>query len=154
MDAVTTRWFSGPMVVVTAFVAVGWVVLAVAGWLGLGAPWNVVFAAVGVVGAAVTTWLASSLRVPYDHAGVHLPGQGHVAWSEVQAIDVTSGTVSVPVLSVRRGRALVDVPLDGLAWFGGPDGTARHLAERVARVAGVAGVGVRAARPSVGRRAA
>ncbi len=154
MDAESTRWFSGPMVVVTAFVAVGWLVLAVAGWFGLAAPWNIVFAIVGVVGAAVTTGLATSRRVPYVHAGVRLPGQGYVTWSQVQAVDVTSGVLAVPVVSVRRGRALVDVPLDGLGWFGGPTGTARHLAERVARAAGVDAVGVRDQRPTAGRRAA
>ncbi len=149
------RTFAGPMVVVTGLIAVGWFVLAVLAFVGLSPPWGIVLGVAGVIGGLATTWLALSLRIRHDEAGIVLPRLGQVAWDEVHAVEVQPGLVSVPYVVVRRGRGLTDVPLDGLAWFGGPDGYARGLAEKVAAAAGIGVVDVRPARgPSRGRRAA
>ena len=103
----------------------------------------------------MTAWLALSLRVRHDDAGIVLPRLGHVPWEQVHAVEVQPGLVSVPYVVVRQGRALADVALDGLAWFGGPDGYARGLAEQVAAAAGLDRVAVRPPRGgSAGRRAA
>lgn len=142
MDA-TSRAFSGPMVVVTWVVAVGWLALAAYSFFALAEPIRWVLGGVSVAGALGTGWLASSLRIPYDDEGLRLPRRGHVRWDQVDSIDVTPGPLSVPVLSLRSGRMLEDVYLDGLAWFGGANGLARTLAEKVARTAGVDAVGVR-----------
>lgn len=149
------RTFAGPMVVVTGLVAVGWFVLGALSFLGLPAPGGILLGLAGITGGLTTAWLALSLRVPYDEDGVVLPRQGRVPWSRVHAVEVQPGLVSVPYVVLRDGRALSDVPLDGLAWFGGPDGYAKDLAEGVAAAAGLSGVGVRPLRTEgKGRRAA
>ncbi len=142
------------MVVVTWVVAVGWVALAAYSFVALAETIRWVLGGVSVVGALGTGWLASSLRIPYDDEGLRLPRRGHVGWDRVDSVDLTPGALSVPVLSLRSGRVLEEVPLDGLAWFGGPTGLARTLAEKVARAAGVKDVDVRGG-PDVtpGRRA-
>lgn len=152
MDA-SRRWFSGPMGVLTWLVALGWLALAAGSFVGLAAPGGTVLGVVGLAGALATGWLAVSMRVPCDAEGIVLPRVGRVPWSAIDAVEVHPGLVSVPVVSVRRGRALDEVPLDGLAWFGGPAGVARTLAERVARQAGIDDVGVRTERSARGRRA-
>lgn len=147
------RVFSGPMVVLTGVVAVAWFVMAAACLLGLEGTPRLVLGAVGVVGGLATVWLARAMRVPWDDHGLVLPRWGHVPWSAIDAIEVRPGLVSVPVLWVREGRALSDVRLDGLAWFGGAEGRARTLAERVAQVAGLDEVLVRVPGAGRGRRA-
>ena len=154
MDPVSTRAFTGPMTVVTWLVAVGWFVLALLSIVGLAAPAGVVLGGLGAVGALSTAWIALSLRIPYDDDGIRLPKLGHVPWGDVHAVEVQPGVVAVPYLVVRRGRALDEVPLDGLAWFGGAEGYTRALAEKVARTAGVDDVTVRVPRGGTGRRAA
>lgn len=144
---------AGPMVVMAWLVAAGWLVLAVVCPLVLAAPGGWVLGALGALGASLTAWLALSLRVRHDAAGLVLPGHGHVAWEQVEAVDVRPGLVCVPVVGVRQGRAVSEVSLGGLAWFGGPDGAARTLAERIAALAGVAEVGVHADSTAPGRRA-
>lgn len=154
MDA-SARTFAGPMVVVTGVVAAGWFVLAVLSLAFLQRPGGLVLGVGGLLGGLITSWLALSLRVRHDEVGVQLPRLGHVPWDRVHAVEVQPGLVSVPFVVVREGRALTDVPLDGLAWFGGPDGFARSLAEQVAAAAGLSEVGVRSQRGgSRGRRAA
>lgn len=149
------RIFMGPMVAVTGLVAVGWFVLSVLSFAGLPWPGGVVLGTVSVVGGVVTAWLALGLRIRHDEAGIVLPRLGHVAWQDVDAVEVQPGLVSVPWLVVRQGRALTGVPLDGLGWFGGANGVARDLAEKVAQAAGVTKVDVRASRgEGKGRRAA
>lgn len=154
MDA-ASRTFAGPMIVVTWLVAVGWFVLAVLSLVWLPRPGGLLLGVGGILGGLVTSWMALSLRVRHDEAGIHLPRLGHVAWERVHAVEVQPGLVSVPYVVVREGRALDEVPLDGLAWFGGPDGFARTMAEQVAGAAGLSGVGVRPVRGGgKGRRAA
>ena len=149
------RTFSGPMVVITGLVAVGWFVLGALSFVGLSRPAGLLLGTAGVLGGLVTAWLALSLRVRHDDAGIVLPRLGHVPWEQVHAVEVQPGLVSVPYVVVRQGRALADVALDGLAWFGGPDGYARGLAEQVAAAAGLDRVAVRPPRGgSAGRRAA
>ena len=154
MDPVSSRAFSGPMAVVTWLVAVGWFVLGLLSILGLSFPAGIVLGVLGIAGGLVTAWLALTLRVAHDEDGIELPKLGHVPWERVHAVEIQPGLVSVPYVVVRQGRALTDVPLDGLAWFGGPDGYARGLAEQVARAADVETVGVRGQRGGRGRRAA
>lgn len=154
MDA-QARTFSGPMIVVTWLVAVGWLILGALSFLGLPQPGGVALGVVGIVGGLVTSWLALSLRVRHDDAGIVLPRLGHVTWERVDAVQIQPGLVSVPYVVVRDGRALTDVPLDGLAWFGGPEGFARTMAEQVAAAAGLTDVAVRPRRSAgQGRRAA
>ncbi|MDO5533262.1 MAG: hypothetical protein Q4F65_01235 [Propionibacteriaceae bacterium] len=152
-DLSTTR-LSGPMVVVTWLVALGWVVLAIVSWVGLPAPGGIILAAVGSVAALLTGWLAATMVVSHDAEGVELPKLGRTEWADVQAIELHEGLVSVPYVVVRQGRTLTDVPLDGLAWFGGTDGLARTLAEKLAAAAGIDAVGVRSKHAAPGRRAA
>lgn len=154
MDPDSTRSFAGPMSVLTWLVAVGWFVLGLLSLVGLAFPSGIVLGVLGIGGGLATAWLALSLRVPYDDRGIQLPTLGHVAWEDVHGVEVQPGLVSVPYVVVRRGRALEEVPLDGLAWFGGPDGYARRLAEKVGVAADVEAVTVRTPRGGVGRRAA
>lgn len=137
------RIISGPMVAVTGLVAVGWVVLGVLSFVGLPRPGGLLLGVAGLLGGLLTTWLALGMRVRYDEAGIVLPRLGQVAWEQVQGVQVQPGLVSVPYVVVRQGRVLTDVPLDGLGWFGGPDGVARTLADTIAEAAGGADVGVR-----------
>ncbi len=153
MDA-ATRTFAGPMIVVTGLVSVGWFVLAALSFGWLPHPAGLLLGSGGVLGGLITAWLALSMRVAHDEAGLHLPRLGHVPWERVHAVEVQPGLVSVPYVVVREGRALTDIPLDGLAWFGGPEGFAGGLAEQVAAAAGLPGVEVRAQRGGRGRRAA
>ena len=153
MDPMTARSFSGPMSVVTWFVAVGWFVLGLLSILGLAWPGGLIIGLIGIVSGLVTAWIALSLRVPYDDAGIELPKTGRVPWEKVHAVEIQPGLVSVPYVVVKEGRTLTDVPLDGLAWFGGPDGYARGLAEKVALAADVDAVTVRGVRGAKGRRA-
>lgn len=154
MDQESARSFTGPMFVVTWLVALGWFVLGVLSVLGLSWPGGVILGVLGVVGGLATSWLALSLRIPYDDHGITLPHHGRVPWADVDAVQVQPGLLTVPYVVVRRGRALDEVPLEGLAWFGGPEGHARNLAEKVALVADVETVTVREPRGGVGRRAA
>lgn len=154
MDSVSARSFSGPMTVVTWLVAVGWFVLGLLSLLGLSFPAGIVLGVLGIAGGLVTAWLALSLRIAHDERGIELPKVGHVPWERVHAVEIQPGLVSVPYVVIRHGRALTDVPLDGLAWFGGPDGYARGLAEQVARAADVETVTVRGQRGGRGRRVA
>lgn len=144
---------AGPMVVLAWLVAAGWLAVAVICPLTLPAPGGWVLGGVGAMGASLTAWLALSLRVRHDEAGLVLPGHGHVPWADVEAVGVRPGLVCVPLVEVRRGRAVAEVALGGLAWFGGPDGVARSLAERIAGLAGVAEVGVHTGSTAPGRRA-
>ncbi len=142
----------GPMVVLTWAVVAGWVGLALGAALGLTQPWGAMLALVGLVGAAATATVAFSMHVAYDETGIVLPGLGHTPWSDVHAVDLADGVIAVPTVGVREGRVVRDIPLDGLAWFGGPNGFARTLAERVAALAGVGEVGVRGNGSRQGRR--
>jgi len=144
------------MVAVTWVIAVGWLALAAYSLLALAEPIRWVLGGVAVAGALGTGWLARSLRVPYDDDGMRLPRWGQVRWDQVDSVDLVPGLICVPVVSLRSGRMLDDVHLDGLAWFGGTNGRARTLAERVARAGGLDAVGVRGGRSSgasAGRRA-
>lgn len=135
---------TGPMVVVTWLLAIAWLGLAVFGFVGLEQPWAGLVGGAGVVGALGTAWLGSQLRVVWDADGVLLPGHGHVPWEALQAVVLEPGWLTVPVVEVRRGHRTEPVTLDGLAWFGGADGVARDLAERLSAVAGLGPVRVRA----------
>ncbi len=139
------------MVVLTWVVAVGWLVLAAYSFFALAEPTRWVLGGVSVAGALGTGWLASSLRIPYDDEGLRLPRRGHVSWDQVDSVDLVPGLVCVPVLSLHAGRVLDEVHLDGLAWFGGTNGMARALAEKVARAADLDAVGVRGGGPASGK---
>lgn len=139
------------MVVLTWVVAVGWLTLAAYSFFALAEPTRWVLGGVSVVGALGTGWLASSLRIPYDDEGLRLPRRGHVSWDQVDSVDLVPGLVCVPVVSLHSGRVLDEVHLDGLAWFGGTNGMARALAEKVARAADLDAVGIRGGGPASGK---
>ncbi|MFT3875713.1 MAG: hypothetical protein QM708_04730 [Propioniciclava sp.] len=135
--------FTGPMAVISWVVSAGWVALAVFALTAAPAPTGWVIGGAAVAGALGTGWLARSLRVPYDETGLRLPRRGHVRWDQVDAVDLAPGLVCMPVITMHAGRLVEEVPLDGLGWFGGTNGLARRLAEKVAREAGLDAVGVR-----------
>lgn len=120
---------TGPVTVFAWAVTAGWVVLAAGVAVTLASPLNVAGAAVALLLGVATGWLASSLGVHLDGDGLRVGRAARIAWDDVASIDVDPGRLVLPVASVRRGRALVDVPLDGLA---GPAALARRLAQRVA----------------------
>lgn len=150
----TTRTTFGPMSILTAVIALGWAVLGVLSFLGLEPPAGIILGVVGAVGLVATAWLAWTMRIEHDVLCIVLRGRGRVPWEAVHSIEVQSGLVSVPVLTMREGRALVDVPLDGLAWFGRDNATTHALAERLAHDGGLGEVVVRPTSGTAGRRAA
>lgn len=144
---------SGPMVFLTWVVAAGWLALAIGSFVALGRPWGIVLGLVGLVGAAGTGWLARSMVVRWDADGLVLPGRGRTVWDDIERLEVQPGFVSVPMVALRQGRGLVDVPLDGLAWFGRAGRTASRLAGRVAEAGDLPEVSVRGRAGAPGRRA-
>ena len=137
---VASRSVTGPAAALAWLVAVGWLALAAAVVLTVVAPWNLLGAAVAVVLGVATGWLASSLGVRVDGDGLRIGRAGRLPWDDVTAITLGPGRFVVPQASVRRGRALMDVPLDGL---GAPAGLARRLAQRVADAGELGPIGVR-----------
>lgn len=129
MDA-TPRVLRGPLAWVGWAVAAAWLGLGVVAWLRFGEPAGWVIAGVSALAAAATGVVSNGLRVLVSEAGVTLAGGHEVAWEDVDHVGVRSGLVSVPYLAVRVGRALDDVPLDGIAAFGRSG--ALRLAEQVA----------------------
>lgn len=144
------RTVSGPMAIVTWLVAVGWLALAVGSFVALGSPWSVLVGSFAVLGAAATGWVAQGMRVRYNAARLVLPGRGETDWSEVARIELQGRALVVPVVGLRAGRGIEEVPLDGLAWFGAR-GTPRRLAEQLATAGGVGQVS-RRERPAGGGR--
>ena len=147
------RRMSGPMVVITALIAIGWFVLGVLSFVGLQPPAGTVLGVGGIIGGLATAWLALSMRIIHDDEGIILPRRGRVSWDRIHSVEVQPGIVSVPYVVVSEGRALTDIPLDGLAWFGGPQGLAGDFAEKLAAAAGLPGSTQRPVRGGRGRRA-
>jgi len=149
----TRRTLVGPMVWVTWAVALGWLALAVGSVWSLCRTWGGAVGLGALIGAVSTGWLAWSMRVRYDADGVWLGRRGHTPWAHVHSVEVQPGIIAVPVVGVRVGRGVADVHLDGLAWFGGAQGRARRLAERVAEAGRVPQAPPRGASTQRGRRA-
>lgn len=143
----------GPFTWLALAVALGWVALAGASLVLLSGPVSLAAALGCVVAAALTAWIAATLGVTVDADGVRVGRGGVTAWADVSSVDVRSGVLSVPVLSVRQGRALADVPLEGLAWWGRSSALATGLAQRIADAGDLGAVGVRGGTTAVGRRA-
>lgn len=137
---VAVRSVTGPVTVFAWAVAVGWFVLATVVGATVPSPANVAGAAVAAVFGVATGWLAASLGVRVDADGLRVGRAPRIAWDDVAGLEVGPGRLTLPVASVRRGRALVDVSLDGLA---GPAGLARRLAQQVADAGELGPVGVR-----------
>ncbi len=152
MRDVEPRTLRGPFLVVGLVVAAAWLALGVVGALRLTSPWNIVVAAVAVVATAVTAWISWGLRVKVADTGVSASGMPEIAWEDIEHVGVRSGLVAVPYLSVRRGRALDDMPLDGIAGLG--TGMATRLAERLAAAGDLGDVVVSGSRRSGGGRRA
>lgn len=146
------RILAGPMVWVTFVVAVLWLALGVVGLLLFPDFRGVLFAVGGMVGGALTGWLAASMLVRYGPFGIKLPGFGEVPWEDIVSVEVLSaGILSVPAVGVGQGRALEEVQLGGLAWFG--QGSSAKFAQRLADAAGHDDVVIRG-KPAPGRRMA
>ena len=122
--------------------ALGWFALGAGVSLTVVAPWNLAGAAVAVVLGVATAWVAAGLGVRVDGDGLRVGRAPRVPWDDVTAIALRPGPFVIPVVSVRRGRALVDLPLEGLA---APAGLARRFAQRVADAGELGPVAVRAA---------
>ena len=111
-------------------VSAAWVALAVAAAWRMAEPWNWVVAAFSVAASGATAVVARGLAVRGRDTGVSGAGLPEVAWEDVEHVGVRGRAVSVPYLSVRRGRALDDVALDGIACVG--QAPALRLAQQVA----------------------
>lgn len=151
----TRRWIAGPMVWLTAVIAAAWVGLGVYGVLMFplaAGPVGIGFAVLGLLGAVLTGWLALSMVVRYGPFGVRVPGHGDVSWDDVESVELLAGAMSVPAIGVRQGRALTDVELGGLAWFG--KAVPLALAQRLADAGEKGEVAVRGGSSAPGRRAA
>lgn len=122
----------GPFVVLAWVVTVAWLTLTPVLFVVLPAPSNAAFAVVAALAGIATGWVAWSMAVRVGPDGITLPGRDRIAWSDVDEVALVSGAVTVPVVTIRSGRALADVPLDGLAGVGRDSSVARRLAERVA----------------------
>lgn len=120
------------MRVVTLVVAVGWLVLAGFSFWQLAPPAGFIVGGGALVGAAITGWLGLSLVLRWDVDGVILAGRGYTPWTEIDQVALHRGILSVPVVEIRRGRAIETIPLDALAWFGQrvPLSLAQKVAER------------------------
>ena len=142
----------GPMVWLTAALCAVWVGVGVASFLMLSAPSGFIFAGVCLAGTTATAWLAVSMVVRHGPFGGHLPGHGEVLWGDIASIELQPGVISVPAVSVRHGRALSEVELGGLAWFGRR--TSQRLAQRLADAGDLGEVVERGKSAAPGRRAA
>ena len=148
-----TRTLAGPMVWLTFLIAALWAGLGVGcfwafpGWIGIA------FAVAGALGAVLTGWLAASMVVRYGAFALKLPGRGEVPWEEVADVAVVpAGLVTIPAVSIRSGRALEEIQLGGLAWFG--RGVPLRLAQKLAEAGDRGEVTVRGGTTAQGRRAA
>lgn len=145
MDA-STRVLRGPFTLVGWGVAVLWLAVGAFALLRLAEPWNVALAGFAAVAAVATGAVARGLVVRIRDTGVSAVGVPEVAWEDVEHVGVRRGLVSVPYVTVRRGRALDDLPLDGIACF--RPGGALRLAREVADAGGLGEVRL----PELGRR--
>ena len=129
-------------------VAGAWVALAVAALWRMAEPWNWVVGVFSLASSVATAVVARGLAVRVGDAGVSAAGLHEVAWEDVEHVGVRGRAVAVPYLSVRRGRALEDVPLDGIACVG--RGPALRLAQEVADAGALGQVVVAGAQRSSG----
>lgn len=133
------RVLIGPMVVGSWVIAAGWLVIAgvsVAAGRSLTAYLLAGSALLlGVTTAVVGFWMVVRLTVD----GVVI-GRQRVRWGDIDGLAVrrASGPIPVqlPILSIRQGRALMDIALDGLSSVGGP-GAAVRAVRPIAEWAGV-----------------
>lgn len=138
----------GQLATVGWLVAVLWLGVAAFAWWRLDQPWNWAVTAFAVLAAAGTAFVSRGLVVRVADAGVSGDGVPTVAWGDVEHVGVHPGWVSVPYLAVRRGRAIDELPLDGIAGFG--RGPAVRLAQQVADAGGLGEVVVAAPTRSSG----
>lgn len=131
VDASTGGTLYGPMRILTLGIAVGWLVLAVFGFVAMTPPVGWAIGGVALVGAAITGWMGSTMVVRWDAAAITLPGRGPTPWSEIDEVALHSGLLSVPQVELQFGRGIQTIPLDALAWFG-KGGPALRLAQQVA----------------------
>lgn len=112
------RVLRGPLALVGWAVAVAWLAVGAVAWVRFGEPWAWVFAAVSAGASIATALVSHGLRVRMGADGVSPHGGGEVRWADIDHVGVRRGWLSVPYLAVRVGRALDEVPLDGIATFG------------------------------------
>lgn len=147
------RTLAGPMVWLTFVIAALWVVLGVGAYLALPGWIGVAFVVAGGLGAVLTGWLAASMLVRYGAFTVKLPGRGDVAWEEIADVSlVRAGLLQIPTVGLRQGRALEEIQLGGLAWFG--TAVPLRLARKLSQAGERGEVTVRGAASVQGRRAA
>lgn len=147
------RVLIGPMVVAAWVVAAGWLVIGGAAVASGTSPLTLTVAAAAVVLCVGTAWLGLRMIVRLTSSGVRV-GSRTVAWDDLEGVGVRrdAGPLNLPFLSVRQGRALVEVDLDGLASVGGPQAAVRAVAPIAQRAGVEPHVGTPAARRQRGRR--
>lgn len=124
------RALVGPVVVAAWVIAGGWVAVAAAVLASNRGLVALTIAAASLLLAVGTAWVGFGMLVRVSAAGV-LVGRRLVPWNEVDGLAIRRGggpiPLQVPVLARRRGRALVEVELDGLARVGDPARAARAV---------------------------
>lgn len=125
-----TRVLRGSFPLAGWLVAAGWIAVAVFSVVRLVEPWHWIVMVVSLLAAAATVWVSLGLRVRIVDEGIVAAGIPLVPWERIDHIGVRTGVVNIPFLVVRRGRALDEVPLDGIASL--RRGTALRLAQELA----------------------
>jgi hypothetical protein len=130
----------GPFAIATCVVAAAWLVVAAGLALsGIAPPVLGLAGAAGLIGLGLTV-MGIRMIVITSPEGVRVIGQQLLAWPDIEEISVRRVPgllpLHVPVVSARRGRALIGVELDGLSWVGSNTG-ARRFAQLLADRAGL-----------------
>lgn len=141
--AAATRVLRGPFSIGGWVVAVLWLPVAALAASRVAEPWNWALGVFSVLAGIATAFVARGLVVRVSDTGVSTVGVPEVAWEDIEHVGVRPGLVSVPHLAVRRGRALEELPLDGVATFG--RAAAVRWAQQVADAGGLGEVVVRGA---------
>ena len=124
------RALVGPVVVAAWVIAGGWVAIAVAILVSNRSLVALAISAVSLLLGLGTAWVGFGMLVRVSAVGV-LVGRRLVPWAEVDGLAIRRGggpiPLQIPILARRRGRALVEVELDGLARVGDPARAARAV---------------------------
>lgn len=139
----TSRVLRGPFSIAGWAVAVAWLAVGTVAWLRLAEPLNWIVPVFCVLAGLGTAYVSWGLVVRVGAGGVSGVGVPAIAWEDIEHVGVRPGVVSVPFLTVRRGRALDELPLDGIAGFG--RGSAVRMAQEVADAGGLGEVVVEGA---------
>lgn len=135
------RILAGPLVSITAAVAVAWLA-AGALLLVVGRP-TLLLVGLGTVGVALAlAVMAVRMVVRIGDEAVTVLGQAPLPRADIVSVGVTQASrwlpLYVPVVTLQRGRAVTGVDLDGLSSFGARG--AHRAAERLATQLGIAEV--------------